>query len=556
MKKGLIERLLARLIRDKQDIIGPATSGGILAEQQRKAVRLIVCFFALMILFTVLSRAAEAVTMARVSTTTRQSGTLKQDLLLTGMLEARKTKEVLLPEGIQVDEILAFPGQTVAEGDALLKLDTDSLNEAKALLGQQIALLKLQIRDMEQAETVDTNTLDRANMMLQNAQEDAERLAAQQKTALEKAKKEKSDAQRVKDAALQTLQDAKQTQAQEIKAAQNALETAQMNYDSASLAYEESADEQNKAALDAAQLELENAKSAVLSVETQQNTLVAEAQEALNTAQTALDAAIQNEEDLVRTYDDQVLEANRAIKSAQADVNAAKTDQSKAQADAVLTQAQKQVQKLEYQSQLDDKQNQLDVLESVQNGVLPSPVAGQVVSTAEHTSVRNQEITITITCDAEGLCFTASADAATAQDIQKGASGILLADGSSISVQAVVESVSAMSDGTAKIVAAVQGGTLSAGNVATLSFTSESERYSTIVPLEALRNVNGKNVVYVLRETQTITGTEQRVAAVEVTVRDTSAENAAVEGALTQDDRIISASTKPIKEGDKVRVEE
>ena len=71
----------------------------------------------------------------------------------------------------------------------------------------------------------------------------------------------------------------------------------------------------------------------------------------------------------------------------------------------------------------------------------------------------------------------------------------------------------------------------------------------------ALRSGRNGEFVLVLREKQTVMGTEQTVAQVPVTVKARDSERVAVEAdGLLPEDRVVVSSSKPIDQGDRVRV--
>lgn len=164
---------------------------------------------------------------------------------------------------------------------------------------------------------------------------------------------------------------------------------------------------------------------------------------------------------------------------------------------------------------------------------------------------------LVLNCDEETLSFVATVDEETARYLTVGTSGSLLPQtGSAAAIPAQITAVDLPdSDGMVRVTASVSGQTLTAGSKATLEITGQSSQYRVVVPINALRSVNGKTVVYVVRETETVIGTEQRIAAVEVQAKETTPSSAAIEGALSPEDRIVSSSNKPIAEGDRVRVE-
>lgn len=81
----------------------------------------------------------------------------------------------------------------------------------------------------------------------------------------------------------------------------------------------------------------------------------------------------------------------------------------------------------------------------------------------------------------------------------------------------------------------------------------QSGQYDTCVPLEALRQ-GGSNDYYVLvlQEKQTILGTQLMAKRVSVELLAHDGSHAAVEGELTREDKLITACSKEIKDGDLV----
>ncbi len=87
-----------------------------------------------------------------------------------------------------------------------------------------------------------------------------------------------------------------------------------------------------------------------------------------------------------------------------------------------------------------------------------------------------------------------------------------------------------------------------------LTCSKVGEKYPYCVSLLALHAENDRNFVYVVNEREGILGTEYYVEEINVSVVDKNDKLAAVEGALTDESRIIESSTKEIKKGDVVRL--
>lgn len=80
------------------------------------------------------------------------------------------------------------------------------------------------------------------------------------------------------------------------------------------------------------------------------------------------------------------------------------------------------------------------------------------------------------------------------------------------------------------------------------------EKYPCCISLLALHEENDRNFVYVVNEREGILGTEYYVEEITVSVVDKNDKLAAIEGAVTEESRIIDSSTKEIRKGDVVRL--
>jgi biotin carboxyl carrier protein len=91
------------------------------------------------------------------------------------------------------------------------------------------------------------------------------------------------------------------------------------------------------------------------------------------------------------------------------------------------------------------------------------------------------------------------------------------------------------------------------GGVQDWKIRKKSGQYYTCVPLEALRQGGGDTYyVYVIREVATILGTELEAQKVDVDLLAHDDKRAAVDAELTSEDRLITACSKEIADGDRV----
>lgn len=87
-----------------------------------------------------------------------------------------------------------------------------------------------------------------------------------------------------------------------------------------------------------------------------------------------------------------------------------------------------------------------------------------------------------------------------------------------------------------------------------MTCSKAGDKYPCCVSLLALHAENDRNFVYVVNEREGILGTEYYVEEITVSVADKNDNFAAIEGAVTEESRIIESSTKEIKKGDVVRL--
>lgn len=647
---------------------------------QRKAAKALAGFFVLMLVLTLLSRAAYGITVARVETEKSKSGILTQRCTITGAIQAMGDLTVNLPEGLEVSRITAVQGQSVQAGDTLLELDQESLARALEILEQELALLDLKIANAAKGQTsaetdavlTAQDNLETAKTTLERAQEDYQRLtesrgltedrAAQDlteaqekvaqaeadlaeakvkaKEALVKAAKEaletaednletvKESAAEAEDAAQQSLDAAqdqqssadtsyyaavntynraveaeKQAQAdldaalaqgdeEAIAAARTALLQAQSSKDQAEASMNSLADASSTAynavkrakdnlkkvkekwaeKIEEAEAEVKTAEEKLEETEKRtdmsEETLVVTAQSALDAAQQGLRTAQRASEDAASATEDQLLTAQRAIETAQQGLESAQRGLESAQQQAendrrtdAASAQQAEIERLGYVSQRREKQETLDILRAAQEagGRITAPIGGTVKKIRTETGVTQAgEQAAVLSRGDLGYQFTGTLDQKEAEQLAVGDEGSLsfTNQGKNQSAKVTITSISGADDkGQVTVTAALEGTGWAGGASAKLEITKRSEQYNTTLPLGALRSGRNGEFVLVLREKQTVMGMEQTVAQVPVTVKAKDSERVAVEAdGLLPEDQVVVSSSKPIDQGDRVRV--
>lgn len=632
---------------------------------QRTAVRLLAGFFALMLCLTLVSRAAEGVTVARVEAQRPKTGILTQRVNLSGTIEPLGDLDLTLPAGIQVTSIRAQAGQRVEPGDPLLDLDGAGLDRTMEKLRNDIRLLDLKIQNALSGNSGDdTEAILAAQQALADAQEDYDRLVNSRgraegrseedlltaqadydkaledldraekkalenlvKEAEEKVKAAEKDLEAVQEAAqsaiesaqagltaaqdsaksysepyynsvrslktakerlqkaqaeLQELQDSGTATEAQLQAAQEKVDAAQAEVDAANwsmesynykgdLAVTRAAEELAKVterqgekvkkaeqALEEAKAELEKVKK---ESDVSEEALVVSARSALEGAERALKTAQRGVEDTDVATDEQIFTAGRAVEAAQRAVEQAQRKAEENRLSAAKDQRGREIERLGYESERREQARTLAELERVAagGGVLTAPIAGTVQSIMPETGRTQDGVSVaSLSRSDQGFQLEAATDEKSAEKLSLGDQGKVTyhQDGKAREAVGVVSAIGAADDkGQVKVTVTLPEGSYPAGVSAKLELSKRSEQYHACLPLGALRSEGDQDYVLVLQEKNTVMGIEQTVVRVDVTVLDRDSESMAVESSLMGTEQVVTSSSKPIGEGDRVRLE-
>lgn len=112
-------------------------------------------FFAVMLIFTILSRAADSVNVIQIQVKNPQNQMVTHQVTGTGKVEGSQEMAVFVQENLQVEQVLVHAGETVKKGDALMKLSGESISSAAKELENKIKTLEGQVKDLESQKSVD-----------------------------------------------------------------------------------------------------------------------------------------------------------------------------------------------------------------------------------------------------------------------------------------------------------------------------------------------------------------------------------------------------------------
>lgn len=390
------------------------------------------------------------------------------------------------------------------------------------------------------------NALDEAQIALQKAQEsgDADAIAAAQ-AAVDNALANYDEAKR----ALQTVEDSITNNGQNLQNAREELKKVTERWDK----------KVEKAEADVAEKEelLEKAKN---NMDVSEDASVIAGQSAVESAEQSVKNAKRAVEDADSAAETQMTSAQRAVDSASRGVTQAENKASSERKTSAEAQQQAQIEKLEYLSEKRAKEKNLQMLSELDanQGVLVSPIDGSVVALLEElgTTQDGQKLAVISRKD-RGFAFTAKLPEKEAQNLHVGDKGTLnySAEGKKRTADATVTAISPTDEeGNVTITAQLGEGNFGVGT-ASMEITRQSEQYGSVLPLSALRNDSKGDFVLVMQEKKTVMGNVQTAMRVPVQVLDKDSDKMAVESSLLPEDKIITDSSKPISEGDKVRLD-
>ena len=638
--------------------------------QQNKALKLLAAFFAVMLILTVVSRTATAMTIAEVSVETSKAGILTQRYTLSGSIASQNTIDVELPDEVRVTSILAQEGDRVKANDPLLEMNLEDVqgkleqvNYEIQILDQKIANYSLDIstsqdEQIKQAEEKvkaaqqDYDLLlkslelseNRSNEDMDQAEEDYQNALSN----LDKAEKEAKDstienAENKLNDAWNALEDAQYGSDSAIASAQNALEmaqesasTAERKYNNALTVYNQFMDALTKAqerleelqqqdppasseeieqaqkevteaklqadefkpTLEDASENLDHANSAVRraqeevdrvreyqselvdradeSVESAEDDLfsaqnrtdfrddasVSGAEGKVDSAKSSLKTANRNEEDRQLNQEKELLAAQRAIDLAKSELKMAQQQAVKAKQSDESARLQNESEKLNCIAQRKEKQKLQTLLREISEnqGIIFSPVDGTIRKLPEQTgNIQDGSSAVTLARTDKNFQFSSMVDEETAEQLSVGDEGRLsyTTGGKTKNETVQIASIGTVNEeGKVRVIVNLPEGSVFNEVSATLEIEKSSEQYQNILPLSSLRNIDGADVVLVIREYQSVMGTEQQVEAIEVNVKAQDSKNMAVEGPLMPDDQVVVSASKPIEKGDRVRVKD
>ena len=151
-----------------------------------------VLLLGLMILFTIISRTAYNMSTAQVSTKKPEPQTFTPDVSARGTVTGREEIAVSAEESLRVKTVHVTEGQAVEAGQLLFEVDLQDLMEKMKEKQQELYSLDLQIQGAAESAAFSEKS---RQLRLSQAQEDYNRTAARENTAVDGAQAELQQAQ-------------------------------------------------------------------------------------------------------------------------------------------------------------------------------------------------------------------------------------------------------------------------------------------------------------------------------------------------------------------------
>lgn len=497
-------------------------SGKGKSSQQRTALRLLAGFFVFMLIFTVLSRAADSLTVARVETAVVGSGTLDHGINTNGEVRSSNQRVLSIPSGLEIERMLAKAGSSVRTGDTLASFDPTAAERALKQRRNELKSLRLQ-QDMERADESPLLTAQRA---LASAKED--------------------DAM------------ARSESAEAVKRAEREMALANEAYQKLYLEHQYLVGEEYANWMEAPKWEpddIEDLRSSSTDTEEQ-----AAWKSSVKAARSELDAARRTSESCERELQSAIRANEKTILSGERSIAAAQLAYDDAMRNADEASRSAAIKREGLSLDIAKKQEEIAALEQIISNEcsLLSPVDGSILSAkGEDGGTSMEGDSVVLLPSGEDCEVRALISKDQVRWIAQGDSVrvTLMQGGRQSTVEGKVASIGVAEDDKYELTIALPAGSYLSGESAEIDFSRQSEVQQMVLPISALHTDSGEqNFIYVASAGDGILGQEYRAKRVNVKVLDRDSKNMAVEAPLAADDPVIVGSNRELKDGDRVRL--
>ena len=158
---------------------------------QVKAVKALAGFLILMFLLTILSRAADSLTIAKVTASAATGGVISHNIEVDGNITPNKDIAISTSANIKIASVEATEGKNVKKGDLLIQLDTADLKKKLLKAQKELQVAKATASDKKANEAIAADTKSKS---LQRTYEDYNQTVADANDSVSKAKSDMNEA--------------------------------------------------------------------------------------------------------------------------------------------------------------------------------------------------------------------------------------------------------------------------------------------------------------------------------------------------------------------------
>lgn len=483
--------------------------------KKAKLIRILAGFFALMLLFTFLSRTADSVNVAQVEIKTVQNQVITHEVTGTGKVLGTRERAVFTQEGQKVQQVYVQEGQIVKKGDVLLKFSVKYLEKTIKEKQDSIKVLQGKIDDLISIQSVNQQ---KKNNDLSSAQENYNSAVSGGNYSVQTAQNEAAIAR-------QRLQD--------YYAQRNAQKDNVPDEDkfSDSSEFDDPGNTDN------------TGNAADPGNNTSGNTNNSDGQD--NSQEQTLIDDVRAKEQAVN---DAMISRNKDVQSAGQSVRDAQIGDA---SDSTLENTQ---------TELETAQKELETLQRVlaRKGKVKAPCDGVIKSLNAVTGSQTGAEAAIVLYETKGTFrFQTDVSKDDLKYIKTGQTATLKGADDKEIENAEIESVKEDSNNEDQYILSitVPKGTLFIGDTAEFTISQDAGPFNACVPLSALYEENGRYYVYVTDTQNTVLGDVMIARKTYVNVKDKNTSTAALDdGSLSSDQKIVISTDREISNGSRIRL--
>ena len=521
-------------------------------------------YFAVMLIFAILSRAADSVNVIQIQVKNPQNQMVTHEVTGTGQVEGSQEMAVFVQENLQVEQVLVHAGETVKKGDALMKLSGESISSAAKELENKIKTLEGQVKDLESQKSVDNQkraseqswaensyalaaqsgnvSVDNARAEVNVARQRLEEFYQEREAAAQEKNEmagftsgdtgEAEDGARESEASVNSFESGGETETAREEAQQD-----NTDYSIATQSGNETLDGRSQLSDNGELEESSGTSSSSDAASTQDDSATEKAlQDDLRGKQEALNEVIAGR--------------NQTLASAGKNITDANAPQA---SDSTLENTKRE---------LENTKEDLEKVTLLQDtgGIITSPSDSVLKSLSVQTGdITGQGAAAVLYLLDDDFRMTGSISKENLKYIDTGMD-VQIKDNNNNDISgATVEGITEDENDPdiRNLSILLPKGSLSIGQTAQFSISKDAGPYDCCVPLTTLYEENGQNYVYVTDTENTVLGTVLVARQVFVTVKDKNQTTAALEsGSISSGQQVIVSANRELKDGSRVRLTE